>query len=132
MALEPRDLGAHERAFASSLRFHPEDNKPVKIGAIAGDPLLPVGTPLMEDAGTPGEYLPWATGNDIVAFLFPRAHQASSTGETLAVAMTSGDVHAADVPLPAGQLQANLDAALIASSMKDREFHVQGLEDVSL
>jgi len=134
MALEPRDLGATTNVFPeSSVRLVAEHNKGVKLASIAGDPILELGHPLMESA-TPGTYEPWTnTGgpNAIVAFVHPRRHQASSTGETLVVVMIEGDVHRDAVQLPAGETQMNLDAQL-ALSTTSAKFQVFGLEDVSL
>lgn len=131
MALQNKDLGGDVRQFAGFPRMHVEQNKAVKIAAITGGPTLALATPIME-TGTTGTYAVWATGSPIVGFIAHQAHKSSAAGETLAVVMLEGEIHAADVVLPSGQTQANLDAALKASTLRTRGIHVQGLEDVSV
>lgn len=133
MALEPKDLGAVTNVFPeSSVRLVAEHNKAVKLLAIAGAPILELGFPLQE-SGTPGSYEPWAdaSGKKISAFVHPRRHQASATGETLVVVLTDGDVHRDAVQLPSGETQPNLDAALREAALGAR-IRVFGLEDVSI
>ncbi len=137
MALEPKDLGATTNVFPeSSVRLFAKDNKGVKLAIIAGDPILELGTPLSESA-TPGEYEVWnqtaeAAGRKLCALVSPVRHQASSTGETLVVVMIAGDAHRDAIPLPGGETQNNLDAALRDSDLGKRGIRVFGLEDVSL
>lgn len=134
MALEPKDLGATTNVFPeSSVRIVPRHNKAVKLLQIAGAPILELGFPLQE-SGTPGSYEPWANvgGKEISAFISPRRHQASATGETLVVVMIEGDIHRDAVQLPAGEVQANLDAKLRSVELRRRSLLVFGLEDVSL
>ena len=133
MALENKDLGATTNVFPeSSVRIVAKDNKAVKLGIVAGAPILELGHPLMADGVTPGTYIPWATGSDIVAFVHPQRHQSSATGETLVVAMIAGDIHRDAVQLPSGQTQNNLDAALRSAALGSRGIRVFGLADVSL
>ncbi len=136
MALIPKDLGGNERAFASSPRLQVFRNKSVKFAADAGDVLYLPGFPVAEST-TPGTYEPWnqvgeALGRKLVGFVPAPGVQSISTGEVLGVLATEGQVHRDDVILPAGELQADLDAALRDSDLKSRGWHVQGLEDVSL
>ena len=133
MALEPRDLGASTTPFPSSKRFFAIRRDTVKLAAIAGAPVLEVGFPLQESA-VAGTYEPWAvaSGKPISAFVEPKAHQSSATGETLAAAMVEGKLHRDDVVLPAGEAQVDLDAALRAVETRLRGFQVQGLPDLSL
>ncbi len=133
MALEPKDLGAVTNVFPeSSVRLVATHNKAVKLAIIAGAPTLELGFPLQESA-VPGTYEPWTNvgGKKISAFVHPRRHTASATGETLVVVLTDGDVHRDAVQLPSGETQPNLDASLQEAALGAR-VRVFGLEDVSL
>lgn len=136
MALQNRDLGGSEEAYPeSSPRLNPRHTKVIKLVAHASaDTLWAVGTPLIEVAASPGTYDVWtnAAGQPIVAFLFPEARTQLAAGELLVVAMTAGDVHRDAVPLPSGETQGNLDAALKANTLKTRDLLVQGLAGVSI
>ena len=131
MALVPKDLGATDTPFAQSLRFDVRHNKAVKFNNVAGAPTLPVGTPLVENAG--GGYDKWTqvAALPIVAFVHPLPVTVDAVGEVLGVVMIAGDLHRDDVPL-GGETQGNLDTALKASTLRTRDLLVQGLEDVSL
>lgn len=138
MALQPKDLGGSVTPFPeSSVRLVAKDNKAVKLAAHASaDTEFAIGTPVNEST-TPGTYEIWnetaeAAGRKLAGFIHPVAHTQLAAGETLVVVMTRGDVHRDAVPLPAGELQADLDAALQDSDLKSRGFNVFGLEDVSL
>lgn len=134
MALEKKDLGRTDVVFPeSSPRLLAKENKSVKIAIDAGAIIYEVGFPLQESA-TPGTYEPWANvgGKEISAFIDPARHQTSSTGETLAVVLTEGDVHRDAVVLPSGETQPNLDAKLKSVELRRRGIHVDGLVDISL
>ena len=134
MALEKKDLGRTDVVFPeSSPRLFAKENKSVKIAIDAGAIVYEIGFPLQESA-TPGTYEPWANvgGKPISCFIDPSRHQTSSTGETLAVVLTVGDVHRDAVVLPAGETQPNLDAALRDVNVRLRSIHVDGLSDISL
>jgi hypothetical protein len=134
MALEKKDLGRTDVVFPeSSPRLFAKENKSVKIAIDAGAIVYEIGFPLQESA-TPGTYEPWAnaSGKDISCFIDPSRHQTSSTGETLAVVLTVGDVHRDAVVLPSGETQPNLDAQLKTVELRLRSIHIDGLVDISL
>lgn len=56
-----------------------------------------------------------------------KAHQGLSAGETLIQRFLAGIVHAADVPLPAGESQGDLDTALKSMLLRQKGIKVQGL-----
>jgi hypothetical protein len=74
-----------------------------------------------------------ANGVDtIAAFVFAKdGAQTHATNDTIHSLMTSGLVDARDVPLPSGESQAALDAALKAPETRKMGFVVQGLEGVA-
>lgn len=136
MVLENKNLGAVTNVFpTSSPRFVAKDNKALKLESITGAPILEVGTPLAEGA-TPGTYKIWSSNagsaDDIMSAFVQVRHQSSATGETLVVAMIAGDAHRDDIPLPSGEVQAEMDAHLRLPSLASRGLRIFGLADLSL
>lgn len=131
MALIPKDLGASTTPFAQSLRFDVRHNKAVKFNTDGAGGTLPVGTPLVLNAG--GGYDKWTqvAGLPIRAFIHPLPVTLDAVGEVLGVVMLAGDLHRDDVPL-GGETQGNMDTALKADTLRIRDLLVQGLEDVDV
>lgn len=69
-------------------------------------------------------------GSDIDGFLWaPDAAVAvSTTGTQLIQVFIGGVIHRDDVPLPTGESQADLDEALIGSSLREKGIVVQGIQ----
>lgn len=103
----------------------------------AAGTVLPVGTPMCYDTAT-ANFKPYALGaanggDAIRAFVYPNEITlADVTGaeEVLGNLMFRGEIHAADVALPTGQLQASLDAALLDPTIRDHGLDIQALPDV--
>lgn len=70
-----------------------------------------------------------ADGADEVAgFVYPDPIQLSATGETIHSCLQGGGaIHRDDIPLPAGESQSELDAALRSEELLKRGFRIQGL-----
>jgi hypothetical protein len=70
-----------------------------------------------------------ADGSEIDGFLFsPEAALAvSTTGQLIVNVFVRGLIHRDDVPVPAGEGQADLDEALLGSSLREKGIDVQGL-----
>lgn len=71
-------------------------------------------------------------GSDIDGFLWsPEADLAVSTsGQLLIQVFRAGLIHRDDIPVPAGESQADLDEALLGSSLREKGIDVQGLAGV--
>jgi len=71
-------------------------------------------------------------GSDIDGFLWsPEADVSVSTvGEILVQIFRAGLIHRDDVPVPSGESQADLDEALLGSSLREKGIDVQGLAGV--
>lgn len=71
-------------------------------------------------------------GSDIDGFLWsPEAATAVSTvGTKLIQVFRAGLIHRDDVPVPSGESQADLDEALLTSSLREKGIDVQGLAGV--
>lgn len=90
-------------------------------GISAGsDPVLATSTAGGADA---------SDGSDIDAFLWaPDAAVAVSTvGQLIVNVFLRGLIHRDDIPLPSGESQADLDEALLGSSLREKGIDVQGL-----
>ena len=70
-----------------------------------------------------------ADGSDIDGFLWsPEADLAVSTaGQLIVNVFLRGVIHRNDIPVPAGESQADLDEALLGSSLREKGIDVQGL-----
>lgn len=68
-------------------------------------------------------------GSDIDAFLYcPEAPVSTSTvGQLIVNVMVRGLIHRDDIPVPSGESQADLDEALLGSSLREKGFDLQGL-----
>jgi hypothetical protein len=68
-------------------------------------------------------------GSDIDAFLWsPEGDVAvSTTGQLIVNVMVRGLLHRDDIPVPSGESQADLDEALLGSSLREKGFDIQGL-----
>ena len=90
-------------------------------GISAGsDPVLATSTAGGADA---------ADGSEIDAFLWsPGApHAVSTTGQQIVNVFVRGVLHSDDVPVPSGESRSELEAALLASSLREKGIDVQGL-----
>lgn len=68
-------------------------------------------------------------GSDIDAFLWApeAAHAVSTTGQQIVNVFVRGVIHADDVPVPTGESRADLNEALLGSSLREKGIDVQGL-----
>ena len=68
-------------------------------------------------------------GSDIDAFLWApdAAVEASTVGTLIVNVLVRGVLHAADVPVPSGESRADLNEALLGSSLREKGFDIQGL-----
>lgn len=68
-------------------------------------------------------------GSDIDAFLWSpeEAHAVSTTGQQIVNVFVRGLIHRDDVPVHTGESQADLDEALLGSSLREKGIDVQGL-----
>lgn len=64
---------------------------------------------------------------DVLMWAPDEPHAGLAAGETLFQRFLAGSVHAADVPLPAGESQGDLDTALKSMLLRQKNIHVQGL-----
>src|SRR5690554_6946667 len=116
MAVEPKSLGVSVTSWGKKVKFS-GNSSPAKLKAVAGDPFLPVLTPLTFDTTTQ-DYWVWVDGGQLDAFLVSgsdgeNGHQSSSTGETLiVVSLGQFEVAYEDIPVPAGQTQSALLTAV--------------------
>jgi hypothetical protein len=123
MAVEDLILGVFEQPNAlDRLDAIVTYEKLARIGPGAG--ILPLGTPLMRVA--PGRYSPWQYGNAIHGFLV-ESITLELTKDTFGTIMLHGEIRAAAVVLPSGQLQADLNFAL--SQLREAGIRVDGLVD---
>jgi hypothetical protein len=70
-----------------------------------------------------------ADGSKIDAFLWSpeEAHAVSTSGQQIVNVFLRGLLHRDDIPVPSGESQADLDQALLASSLREKGIDVQGL-----
>jgi len=68
-------------------------------------------------------------GSDIDAFLWsPEGdHAVSTTGQQIVNVFVRGLLHRDDIPVPSGESQADLDQALLGSSLREKGIDIQGL-----
>ena len=130
MALEPNELFA-SNTVGPDLRFFPEAGSIQPKTFAAGAITLLKGTPIAFDSVA----LTWKIWEDsganetgiIRGFVWPDDVKLEAGGEVLGQVFMKGRLHAADVVLPAGELQAGLDANL-QLGLRERGFIVEGLE----
>lgn len=66
--------------------------------------------------------------DEIAGFVYPDPIQLSATGETIHSCLQGGGaIHRDDIPLPAGESQSELDAALRSVELQKLGFRIQGL-----
>ncbi len=70
-----------------------------------------------------------ADGSDIDGFLWsPEAdHAVSTSGQQIVNVFVRGLVHRDDIPVPTGESQADLDEALLGSSLREKGIDLQGI-----
>jgi hypothetical protein len=70
-----------------------------------------------------------ADGSDIDAFLWsPEGdHSVSTTGQQIVNVFVRGLLHRDDIPVPSNESQADLDEALLGSSLREKGIDIQGL-----
>jgi hypothetical protein len=132
MALETNELFSGLQR-GPSIRMAAEHSAVKTIGLHAGAPLLPIGLPLYFDT-VAATWKSWVVTKTIDAFIYFQTEitgtttstlnidpavgtvvqgiQTSATEEVHGVVMTHGIIHRDDIPIPAGESQATLDAAL--------------------
>lgn len=137
MAIIPEELFGPIVSVGPQKRFlpHADGTKPAKFASAVGGPTLAIGTPLGFDT-VAATWKVWAQAgtngvNLIRAFVYPLPVILSATGEVLGTIFIGGALHRDDVVLPAGELQADLDAALKAQTVRNANMIVQGLDGVS-
>lgn len=119
-----------------------DDGVTVKtLASSAGAELLPVGTPLAFNDST-GFWVPYVQGGangtgNIRGFVFPEPAQLSASAEVQATVFTHGVAHRDDINtatirgfLGGAPSEANLDAALAASLVRELGLKIQGLPGV--
>lgn len=130
MAIQPKEL------FSSTTvnpfpRVHAKEVLTKKCKLLAAAPLLAALTPMAVETSS-GMWVPWRNDNTpagsgtIRGFIYPEAHQLHATNETIATIMLQGEIHHDDVPVPSGETQNNLTAALKAG-LGDRGIFVVGV-----
>jgi hypothetical protein len=89
------------------------------------------GNPHVFATSTQGGIAP-ADGSIIDGFLWaPEVpHTALAAGETLIQVFKMGVIHAADVPVPDGESQLDLNEALLGSSLREKGINLQGLPGI--
>lgn len=130
MALETNELFASANGPGTTRLI--ARRSPVKtLAAVAGAPSLAIGFPLAYNTSTK-LLVPWTNGGTngtgvINCFLYV-ANVASATLEVQVVVMSEGEIHYADIPLPSGETQPNLKAALQAFATRSSLLVIKGLE----
>lgn len=128
----------------SVYRVIPETVQQKTIAPIGGAPLLAPLTPMafQTNLGADGQWVVWSASgsngaNKIAGFLWPGGTdtgaggvQTNATTWTLAIMLMRGTVHHDDIPLPSGESQSNLDAAL-RTGPRVLGLTIQGLEGVN-
>lgn len=130
-----------ENLFASTSnpalkRVTSDDNRPVLFANVGAAPLYPVLTPVAYDTSV-DKWKVWANGGangigTIRGFVWPDPVQTHATGEVIGNILFAGRVNRDDIPVPAGETQNNLDAALVAGapSLRENGIIVEGLVTV--
>lgn len=119
MALTPNELYVETTTGAApQMRAYDSGTARVEFAAPVADITYEPATPVARNSST-GKWVVWANGgaNDtgtIRGFVYHVGVNAELAGEVIGVIMLRGEVAYEDVVLPAGEVQANLDAALKA------------------
>ncbi|MFG0317082.1 MAG: hypothetical protein ACF8XB_07415, partial [Planctomycetota bacterium JB042] len=84
---------------------------------------------------TTGKWVVWTDGGangtgTISGFVYPDGVVTDETDDVLGNVMIRGSIHAADVALPTGEDQADLDAALKAATLREKGIDVEGIAGV--
>ncbi len=129
MALEDNELFTSNTEVAK-LRVFSESTQPKTFAA--GAVTFAPGTPVAFDTVT-ATWKVWAeagiNGNNLIrGFVWPDPVVLAAADEVQGQVMLAGRIHAVDVPLPAGELQADLDAALAGGLRERTGIIVEGLE----
>lgn len=137
MAYNEPDQFASAAGVGSGLRVWPRTIQPKTFAS--GSALLAKLTPVAFNSSTEF-WVVWTNGgaNDtgtIRGFVWPDDVQLDAGGEVLGQVLIEGKVHYDDIVLPAGEMQANLDTALITPgadglSLRDRGIILQGIDKV--
>jgi len=143
MALIANNLVATLRR-RPTLRMAAEHAQPVPFAAVALGPFIKVGSPVYRDELASNNWKIWTTGEAIEGFLYFQGEgtrkvqvnttptpdeveegiKLDATSEVHGVVMSHGMIHRDDVPLPAGETQPNLDAAL--NALQGSNLYIQG------
>lgn len=130
MALQPNELFTSNTEPAK-LRIFSESTQPKTFAA--GAVTLAKGSPIAFDT-VAKTWKVWANAganetNLIRGFVWPDAVKLEAGGEVLGQVLMAGRVHAGDVPLPAGETQPNLDAALQSGVRERTGIIIEGLAE---
>lgn len=132
MALDPQNLGRSDTVFPSRPRMIPAQGGGAGVRSFAaGSGELALATPIFFDSGSNNEATIWTNGEDIDGFVWGSPVTLNSSATVLGDVMLAGQIHAADVVLPDGETQNNLNTALRASLLRQKGIFVQGLDQVN-
>lgn len=135
MAFTDNELAAQGPDIGPRLRFDAKSIEVKTLANAAGGPTLPVGTPLAFNTST-NKWVVWTNGGangtgTISGFLWPDDITLDATDDVLAPVMLMGRVSHDDVPVPSGETQNNLTAALKAASLREKGIIVTGVDGVA-
>lgn len=107
---------------------------PKTFAPVGGKPSYACLTPVSFNTATK-KWVVWTNGGangtgTIKGFVYVDGVDLDDTDDVIGNVMLAGEIHRDDVVLPTGELQANLDAALIASNLRAVGIQVQGLAGV--
>lgn len=128
MAYVPHELfdsGSQE----GTLRVIPEHILPKTFAVVLAETTLPKLTPLTYDSVGGTGWIVWTAAAAIDGFVWPEDAVLSTTGEVIWNVLMAGTIHRDDIPVPDGEIQADLDTALRVG-LRAKGFHIQGLDDV--
>lgn len=134
MALQPEELFGDAVSQTPNLRAFPEQDGVAvgTLGTLSADTSLPHLTPLTYASG---EWLPWADADttkvDGLLWAPDEAHAGLAANETLIQVFKRGLVHHDDIPVPSGETQSILTAALITALTRQLGLKVQGVAGVA-
>lgn len=136
MAFNPNELFASTTR-GPALRVEPLTIQPKTFGPVGAAPLYPKLTPLGFDTslGSAGKWVVWANAggngsNAIAGFVADDdGVQIDAANDVPGNVIMRGKIHWADIPLPAGETQANLNAKL-RSGPRALGLEIQGLDAI--
>jgi len=132
MAYAANELVGALTSVPGSLRVWPEHIHPKTLAAVAGPPTYAKLSPMAFNTVT-GFWVIWASGGadgtGTIGGFLDEATLLSATGETLANMIMAGQIDYRDIPLPTGQTQPNLLAALVVG-MRAKGFDIVGVAGV--